>query len=205
VQVLVADDHPLIRHGLICLLAQNFSDWSFLQAGNLAQATRLLADRGTPGPIDLLVLDPAIAAIDPCTTIRHLRDTYPATRIVVLATRADPAMVLASLEAGAQACLLKTDPAEILLNTIRAVLAGHTPAPPHLAPTPAPPSRLAALTTRQREVLKLLVDGRSTKDIARSLNLGLGTVKVHLNGVYQRLGARNRGEAVACFRQLQVG
>jgi two-component system nitrate/nitrite response regulator NarL len=205
VQVLVADDHPLIRHGLICLLAQNFSDWSFLQAGNLAQATRLLADRGTLGPIDLLVLDPAIAVIDPCTTIRHLRNTYPATRIIVLASRADPVTILASFEAGAQACLLKTDPAETLLDTIRSVLGGHVRAPLHLTLAAAQPSRLASLTTRQREVLKLLVDGRSTKDIARSLNLGLGTVKVHLNGVYQRLGARNRGEAVACFRQLQVG
>jgi DNA-binding NarL/FixJ family response regulator len=63
---------------------------------------------------------------------------------------------------------------------------------------------MAGLTGRQQDVLRLLVDGRSTKEIARRLNLGLGTVKVHLNGVYQRLGARNRTEAVACFRARQL-
>jgi DNA-binding NarL/FixJ family response regulator len=58
---------------------------------------------------------------------------------------------------------------------------------------------MAGLTTRQQEVLALLVDGQSTKDIAKSLNLGIGTVKVHLGGIYRSLAVRNRAEAVARF------
>jgi DNA-binding NarL/FixJ family response regulator len=210
VLVLVADDHALVRHGLIGLLQHKFATWSFLQADGLAPAMRQLDERAAE--VGLLVIDLVMPGMNGADSIRLLRRTYPDLPIAVLTGIEMRATMQSCLAAGAQGYLRKSQPPDQLVHAIGALAAGsgHRPAASQLptadlAPPEAPADlAMAGLTGRQQDVLRLLVDGRSTKEIARRLNLGLGTVKVHLNGVYQRLGARNRTEAVACFRARQL-
>jgi DNA-binding NarL/FixJ family response regulator len=210
VLVLVADDHALVRHGLIGLLQHTFATWSFLQADGLAPAMRQLDERAAE--VGLLVIDLVMPGMNGADSIRLLRQTYPDLPIAVLTGIEMRATMQSCLAAGAQGYLRKSQPPDQLVHAIGALAAGsgHRPATSRLPTADLPPPdapadlAMAGLTGRQQDVLRLLVDGRSTKEIARRLNLGLGTVKVHLNGVYQRLGARSRTEAVACFRARQT-
>jgi len=201
--VLVADDHALIRQGLLRLLADAHPDWQFDEAGTLDEALAVLSAKH----IDLLVLDLNMPGMDGETSLHALREGYPETRIAILTGNEDRSVILECLNAGVHGYILKSDAVTQLVFAIESVLAGHVYVPPSLTrlvhtpdhvphPPALPPQRVAGFTPRQREVLVLLAEGRSTKDIARRLDLGVGTVKVHLAGVYRVLGAQNRMEAV---------
>jgi DNA-binding NarL/FixJ family response regulator len=200
--LLVADDHALVRQGLLRLMADAHPDWQIDEAGTLDEALAVLSAK----PVDLLVLDLNMPGMDRDTSLHALREGYPETRIAILTGNEDRSVILECLSAGVHGYILKSDAVTQLVFAIESVLAGHVYVPPSLtrlvqvpdhAPQPAPPpQRVAGFTPRQREVLVLLAEGRSTKDIARRLDLGVGTVKVHLAGVYRVLGAQNRMEAV---------
>lgn len=200
--LLVADDHALVRQGLLRLMADAHPDWQFDEAGTLDEALAVLSAKS----VDLLVLDLNMPGMDRDTSLHALREGYPETRIAILTGNEDRSVILECLSAGVHGYILKSDAVTQLVFAIEAVLAGHVYVPPSLtrlvqvpdhAPQAAsPPQRVAGFTPRQREVLVLLAEGRSTKDIARRLDLGVGTVKVHLAGVYRVLGAQNRMEAV---------
>jgi DNA-binding NarL/FixJ family response regulator len=209
VRVLIADDHTLIRQGLIGLLGDVFPAWQFREAVDLVSVERELGD----ADIELLVIDLGMPGMGGRASLRELRVKYPDLKVVVLTGRDDHATILECLAAGVHGYVLKADAAGQMLLAVRTILAGgiyvpsalsqivHDAGVGHLTSTPAEPARVpgspAGLTGRQQEVLNLLAEGRSTKDIARRLALGVGTVKVHLTGVYRALGARNRTEAVA--------
>jgi DNA-binding NarL/FixJ family response regulator len=200
--LLVADDHALVRQGLLRLMADAHPGWQFDEAGTLDEALTILSAK----PVDLLVLDLNMPGMDRETSLHALREGYPETRIAILTGNEDRSVILECLSAGVHGYILKSDAVTQLVFAIESVLAGHVYVPPALTrlvhvpdhvPHPAsPPQRVAGFTPRQREVLALLAEGRSTKDIARRLDLGVGTVKVHLAGVYRVLGAQNRMEAV---------
>jgi DNA-binding NarL/FixJ family response regulator len=200
--LLVADDHALVRQGLLRLMADAHPGWQFDEAGTLDEALTIL----TAKPVDLLVLDLNMPGMDRETSLHALREGYPETRIAILTGNEDRSVILECLSAGVHGYILKSDAVTQLVFALESVLAGHVYVPPALTrlvhvpeqvPHPAsPPQRVAGFTPRQREVLVLLAEGRSTKDIARRLDLGVGTVKVHLAGVYRVLGAQNRMEAV---------
>ena len=206
-RILIADDHTLIRQALIGLLSEVFPDWEFRQAGDLHSVERELGD----DDVDLLVTDLGMPGMSGRASLRELRVKYPQLRVAVLTSRDDHGTILDCLGAGVHGYILKVDAADQLLLAVRTILAGgiylpatlsqviHDTQPESAAlPVPLPMAESpAGLTGRQQEVLDLLAQGRSTKDIARRMQLGIGTVKVHLTGVYRALGARNRTEAVA--------
>jgi DNA-binding NarL/FixJ family response regulator len=231
-QVLIADDHALIRQGLIALLRAAEPAWSFREAASLAEARAQLARGG----VELAVLDLRMPGMAGGVSLNRLRSDFPATRLVVLSGVDERAAILECLAAGVHGYVLKTAPTSCLIAALRQVVGGAVYVPPELARATAeplaqaraiPPAVPAAshgpgahahahahvlgahgpgahvpaaawsgFTSRQREVLGLLAEGRSTKDIARALNLGVGTVKVHLSAIYRTLGVRNRMEAV---------
>lgn len=214
-KVLIADDHALMRHGLIGLMRDAFPGWQFAEAASLDEALERLAQH----PADFMLIDLKMPGMDAGTSLAALRDVYPDMRVAVLTATEEREVILECLSAGVHGYILKSDAAEQLLLAIGMILDGQVYVPAALtrvvrsaggaiaAPNAAsrPTSiatmmldapRVQGLTARQLDVLKLLAEGRSTKDIARRLNLGIGTVKVHLAGVYRALGARNRMEAV---------
>jgi DNA-binding NarL/FixJ family response regulator len=199
-QVMVADDHALIRQGLIALLRASEPSWTLREAGSLAD----LRTAQEEASADLAVLDLRMPGMMGTETLRHLRSDWPETLLVVLTGVDDRSMILECLDAGVHGYVLKTSSTPQILQALRSVLAGSVYVPSELAhaaaerarPETLSASALQGFTGRQQEVLGLLAEGRSTKDIARILNLGVGTVKVHLSAIYRILGAHNRMEAV---------
>ena len=200
-QVVIADDHALIRQGLVALLRLAEPGWSLREAATLAELRARLAK----APCGLAVLDLRMPGMEGRASLCRLRAEFPRLRLVVLSGIDDRAAILDCLAAGAHGYVLKTAPTACLLHALRQVAGGEVYVPPELAWCATPPASAPALfpdlprpnfTSRQQDVLALLAEGRSTKDIARALNLGVGTVKVHLSAIYRALGVRNRMEAV---------
>ena len=210
-KLLVADDHALVREGVVGLLQEHHSDWTFEEAGTLDQTLAVLSAQS----IDLLLLDLNMPGMEMGASVQVLRECYPATRIAVLTGNDDRSTILECMAAGAHGYLLKCDAVGQLMTAIDAVLQGQIYVPPSLAQIgrgstvslmmkPLGQQPAQGFTPRQADVLRLLAEGRSTKDIARRLNLGVGTIKVHLAGVYRVLGARNRTEAVVKASKVQL-
>jgi DNA-binding NarL/FixJ family response regulator len=221
VHVLVADAQFLIRQGIVSFLGSRFPQWSFLHSCSLVEIlAQLDAGQRQPDPavIDPAVIDPAVIdlaiigldlpGMNGSAGIRILREASPTLRIALLTGSEDWDTLQDCLAAGARGCLPKEIAAEDLARATHTLMSGGVYLPsrrlndqPAIVASAALVSpAMPALTARQRDVLALLVDGRSTKDIAKNLNLGIGTVKVHLGGIYRTLAVRNRTEAVARFR-----
>ena len=203
-RVLIADDHALLRRGLIELLRGVYPDWDFVQASTLDEATTQLDEI----EVNLLILDLKMPGMAGVSTVQMLRAKYPNLNLTVLTGSDDRSMILQCLSAGVHGYILKSAASEQLVHAVETIIAGGVYVPPllsrvahedEIAPMvrdTAPITPNVPMTGRQLEVLRLLAEGRCTKDIARVLGLGVGTVKVHLAGVYRALGAHSRMEAV---------
>ncbi len=212
-RVLIADDHALLRAGVVEFLSGVNPDWNFLQACTLDE----VVDHLDETTVDLLILDLKMPGMKGVNSVQALRTEHPALNIAVLTGSEDRATILECLSAGVHGYILKSAAAEQLLQAVSTILSGGVYVPPALTrvtqqaeevappvlPTPwsGPP---VALTGRQLDVLRLLAEGQSTKEIARVLGLGVGTVKVHLAGVYRALGAHSRMEAVVKAGRFQT-
>lgn len=196
-RVLIAHRFALVGQALIGLLNGCKLTHSFHLADSGTGIHQALHDTSA----DLLLIDLSLGGLDGTDGLQQLRQAFPSLRMVVLAETDDPAMVLACLAAGAHGYVLQSSTAPQLLQALEIVENGGLFAPAgHTAlPRQAPSARAtpAALTERQRDVLRLLSGGRPTKAIARELGVAVGTVKVHLAAIYRTLGATNRVEALA--------
>ncbi len=121
---------------------------------------------------------------------------FPDARIVVLTTYAGDVQVLRALKAGARGYLLKGDVHTDLLETIRAVHAGHKRIPPEVATELAMHTAEDQLTARELEILKLIAKGNANKEIAAQLAVAEDTVKKHVGNILEKLGANDRTHAV---------
>ena len=203
-RILVADDHALLREGLIGVLGSAHPTWEFDQAASLDGIMANLALE----PTHLLVIDLRMPGMDGGHSLRALREAYPDMKVVVLTGVDDRATILECLSAGVHGYILKLDATEQLLGAVATVLAGGVYVPAALThvmdkldsgsslPLRRPDVAVPVLTPRQNDVMTLLAEGRSTKSIARTLSLGVGTVKVHLAAIYRALGVQTRMEAV---------
>ena len=206
ISALIVEPQTLMRLALVALLREARPDWYLEDVSSLAE----LRGRISAASPRLVLLDLPVCGLD---GLRQLRASFPHTTFVMLSDQDDRATILACLEAGAQGYVLKTTRPDQFLRALETILTGglyapasltgmpiHSPVP---APVPAqePDSRampvLAHLTVRQRDVFELLAEGCATKTIARRLDLAVGTVKVHLAGIYRTLGASSRLEALA--------
>jgi DNA-binding NarL/FixJ family response regulator len=208
VGVVIADPLIFYRHGLAALLRGSRPGWSFAEVGTFAA----LLERLHLDPAKLVLVDLELPGMGRAAGVRRLRHLFPERSIVVLSDDDNGRTVLECLTAGAQGYLLKSATPVHVLRALETVLCGavfapvaltrHLHHPPVFAPHPEVPvsDALAPLTDRQRAVFALLAEGCATKEIARRLNLAIGTVKVHLAAIYRALGARSRLEAVAKAR-----
>jgi len=204
--VLVADDHALFRQGFAFLLRDDLKIDNVHQAGDLETALDLAA---TLDRLDLIALDLNMPGMSGVEGFAAARDAFPQARLVAVSASDRQEDVAGVLAAGADGFIPKQLSPEATVAALEAVLRGEGYMPPGFSPGPQkmrPTARAGGpsvtLTPRQTEVLEHLMQGRSAKEIARALNLGEGTVRIHLAGAYRTLGVRNRVEAVLKAKSL---
>jgi len=192
IRTVVADDHPVVREGLGALVNSQRDMKVVGEASNGREAVEQFF-RHRP---DVLLLDLRMPEMDAIEAIEAILEKAPEARIIVLSTYNGDEDIYRALKAGAKAYLLKDSPREQLLESIRSVHAGRLSIPPSVA------ARLAArlhnpdLTDREVEIVRLMLAGKSNKEIGASLNITEGTVKVHVRHLLRKLGASGRAEAI---------
>jgi DNA-binding NarL/FixJ family response regulator len=198
----VADDQALVRAG-IRMLIETQPDLEVV--AEVGDGLAAIAETRTSRP-DVVLMDIRMPRLDGIEAARRILELGPSPAKVVMLTTFDlDEYVFDALSAGASGFLLKHAPPEELLFGIRAAAEGHALVAPALTrrlieqfasvrPRPAP--ELNRLTDREREVLVLLVRGRSNAEIARELTVGESTVKTHVTRVLTKLGLRDRAQAV---------
>ena len=196
-RILVADDHALMRRGLALVIRQRFSGASVIEAGSLAEAMRCAQ---AENDLSAVLFDLQMGDTDGLPGVEAMLRVLDGVPLVVISGTLDASLISACIHAGARGFLPKGSEAEVLDHALPIVLDGGIYAPmPRGAvasasppPAPPPPENLTPPPARQREILALLLDGRSNKEIARALGILEGTIKVHLRSVMQRLGVHNR-------------
>lgn len=200
--VLIADDHELFRSGLRQLLVDELNAELVREAETFDQAVELLSADGAG---DLILVDLRMPGMAGAETLAALRDGFPWAKVAVVSAWEGREEILAALVAGVHGYVPKSLSAAEIANALRAVLEGQIYIPSSFgkrdqsAGKAAPIQSLAIdnMTPRQRDVLEELLKGRASKEIARSLAIAEGTVKIHLAAIYRTLGVRTRAEAIA--------
>ena len=200
-KILVADDHALFRDGLRYLLGQLGEPVEMLEAKDGAGALELV---GAHPDLELVLLDLGMPGIDGLAGLRLVRARNPAVPVVILSGSEEPADMRQALAAGALGFIPKSSTSQVMLNALRLVLSGGMYLPPSYleraqslrVPLTASSVDSLGLTPRQLDVLRLLAQGHSNKEIARVLQLAEGTVKLHISAILRALRVDNRTRAV---------
>ena len=195
-RVLLADDHRIVAEGLKGLLAEDFDLAGIVEDGHaLVKAARDLSP-------DVIVADISMPHLNGIDAMVPLKRDNPNVRVVFLTMHRDAAYARRALEAGAFGFVLKhSAPAELAV-ALRSAMQGHTYITPDLAaevfrtPTDSSADPLATVTQRQREILQLLAEGKSAKEIAATLNLSARTVESHKYTLMDALGMNNSAELI---------
>lgn len=191
--VLIADDHSVVRQGLVSLIEDKADMRVIGEASNGREATELWKKHRP----DVTLLDLRMPELDGVGAIKVIRAADENARIIVLTTYDGDEDIYRAIQAGAKGYLLKDVPCEALLDCIRRVHRGDTCVPVHLATKLARRVSGQTLSEREINVLKLLAQGKSNKEIGSALFISEGTVKSHLKRIFDKLGVISRTEAVA--------
>lgn len=201
IRVLIADDHPLFRAGMIALLT-SLPDFTVTGEAATAGEAIALATRDAPDIVLMDVQMPGESGID---ATRRILQTSPATRVLVVTMFEDDDLVFAALRAGARGYLLKGASPDETLRAIRVVSDGEAIFSPAIAqrlidffarPRPAPAIPFPDLTERGREVLTLIARKHTNPDIARRLGISLKTVRNHVSNIFSKLQVTDRADAI---------
>jgi len=200
IRLLLGDDHPVVRAGIRAMLESEPDLEVVGEAATAEDAVRLAA----ASDVDLVLMDLQFpGAMQGAEATRRIRSHDDAPRVLVLTNYDTDADILGAIEAGASGYLLKDAPPGELVAAVRAAATGES------ALAPAVSSRLRAsreaadsLTAREAEVLTLVAEGRSNREIGRTLFLSEATVKSHLVHIFTKLGVGSRTAAVARAREL---
>jgi DNA-binding NarL/FixJ family response regulator len=206
IRVLVVDDHPIVRQGLVAYLS---SRDDITVVGEAADGHGAIAAAARLRP-DVVLLDLVMPRMDGVEATGRLRDLVPDARVLVLTSFAAEDHVVDAVRAGAAGYLLKdVEPADIAA-AIRAVHRGdaylHPEAAAHVIAVVHNDGHmraLAQLTPRERDVLALIGEGRSNREIARDLTVAEKTVKTHVSSILRKLGVRDRTQAALIAARSQ--
>ena len=208
-RVLIVDDHPVFRDGLAGLLATLPDVEIAGTAGTAEEALAVLLDSAP----DIVLMDINLPGASGVEATRNVLAAAPATAVLVVSMVDDDDSVFAALAAGARGYVLKGASADEITAALRTVAAGGAvfgagiasrllATTPARLPGPAPPSQQHDLTAREREVLDLLADGASNRQIARSLGISLKTVQNHVSRILDKLQAADRTQAALRARGI---
>ena len=193
IRVMAVDDHPLLRDGISALIG-NQTDMELVAEASTGREALDLFRTHHP---DITLMDLQMPEMNGIDTISAIRGEFPDARIIMLTTHAGDVQVSRALKAGARGYLLKGLLRKELLETIRAVHAGHKRVSPEVATEIAEHATDDALTPREADVLRLVARGNANKGIAAQLSLTEETVKSHIRSILAKLGANDRTHAVA--------
>jgi DNA-binding NarL/FixJ family response regulator len=190
--VLLVDDHALVRRGFRRML----EDEDDIRVVGEASDGHVAVEAAGKLKPDVVVMDFALPSMNGAVATRHIRESNPAAKVLILSMHAEPNYVRTCLDAGARGYLLKNAMDLELVSAIRKIAAGEQVVDPRVGRVPAPDEARPNLTTRELEVLQLIVHGKSNKDIAVVLGLSANTVSVHRANIMQALGIHNTAELV---------
>lgn len=192
IRVLVIDDHPLLRDGIVAMISNQTDITIAAEAANGREGVEKFRSQRP----DVTLMDLQMPEMDGVDTIVAIRGEFPTARIIVLTTYAGDVLAQRALKAGAQAYVLKSQVRKDLLETIRAVHGGHKRIHSEIARQIAEHSIDDALTSREIEVLELVAIGHANKQVANRLSISEETVKGHVSNILSKLGANDRTHAV---------
>jgi DNA-binding NarL/FixJ family response regulator len=210
IRILIADDHTLVREGTRQRLEREEDFEVVGEAGDGEEAVRL-ANQLKP---DVAIIDVAMPNLNGIEATKQIKESRPATAILVLSAYDNDQYIYAALEAGASGYLLKNARGQQLVDAIRDVKAGEVVLDPHVArkvvqwfSSLSRGERVEGLpdyvSDRELDVLKLAANGMSNKEIAAELSLSVRTVQSHLGNIFDKLGVSSRTEAV--LRAIKEG
>ena len=203
IRILLADDHTVVRKGLRLLL-ESQPEFEVIADACDGRETIALAEQHQP---DVVVLDVAMPILNGIEAARQISAKLPNTAIVFLSMHSDESYVLKALKSGARAYLLKDSAEYDLIAAIKAVSEGKAFFSPAISKMLVEDyvrqmrerdveDSYELLTTREREILQLLAEGKSNKDVASLLNLSLYTVETHRGNIFQKLNLHNCAELI---------
>jgi len=191
IRVLVVDDQFVVRMGLVSIIDAQPDMRVVAEALNGRMAIELFRQHSP----QITLMDLRMPVMDGIEATRALIRDFPQARIIVLTTYEGEEDIHRALQAGARGYLLKDALRDELLSAIRAVHLGRKYIPPDIAARLAERIPMSDLTTRELEVLGLIVKGMNNADIAAALSISRGTVKIHVNNILSKMGVSDRTQA----------
>lgn len=203
IRILLADDHTLMRRGLRALLERQNGFAVVAEAADGREAVEIAA---AVNP-DVAVIDIGMPNLNGIEAARRITEKRPETAVVILSMHADESYVLRALKSGARGYLLKDSPEEDLIHAIRAVHNGKAFFSPEISKMLAEDymrqmrqrgveDSYELLTPREREILQMLGEGNSNKEVATKLNLSLHTVETHRGNLLEKLNLHSTAELI---------
>jgi DNA-binding NarL/FixJ family response regulator len=196
-KILLADDHTLLREGIASLLATQ-PDLAVVGA---AMDGHEAIERARELAPDVVVMDITMPGLNGMDATRRILDARPGTKVIALSMHADRRYVYAMLKAGAAGYLLKNAASDELIHAVRTVAAGGTYVSAGVGSVAAGafargegPPALVDLTTREREIVQLLAEGKTSKEVSVSLSLAVSTDQTHRRQIMSKLGVHSVAE-----------
>lgn len=212
---LVVEDHPLVREGICRLLGQLEEEVEIIEAGDGEAALEILAQ---DSEFDLVLIDLAMPKLDGLAALPLFRSRYPTIPVAILSAYDDPPTIKRAISNGASGFITKSSSGEEILAALQDILEGQIvlPGKTPQAKLGSVPERVSSkdsggvepseigLSERQAQVLALIIQGLTNREIGRRLGLTEGTVKVHATAVFKALGVNSRAEAMVASSTYRI-
>ena len=199
IRVVLADDHTLVRRGIVAILASPSID----VAGEAEDGRSLLCVVRRTRP-DIALIDLSMPLLNGIEATRRILRISPETRVIIVSMHADRDAMRRAKRAGARGYVLKDAAPERLLEAVRAVARGEESFPVDLAPTETDTGTEQVLTSREREVLQLIVEGKRNKEIAEIMTRSVHTIRNHRARIMRKLGVRSATGLVPAAERLGI-
>jgi DNA-binding NarL/FixJ family response regulator len=214
VKVLIVDDHALVRRGMAHVVRECFAEAEVVEAGNAADAVAVMSS--TKG-VDIALVDVRMPDADGLELLHDIKERWPDVPVIMLTSFDHAHYVRRALAEGAAGYMLKDATPDDLEQAIKvAISGGGNVLSPRVIQNlfesvdggdngGAPPRATGSLTARETDILALLAEGRSNRDISRALFLSEKTVKAHLAAIFRKLGVTNRTQAAIAAMSMGIG